>query len=147
MTGTLLDSVKYHEGYRERAYQDSVGVWTIGYGTNLQTLQIDRQLAEKWLRERLDEATTAAQGLPEWDGLDGPRRDVIVEMIYNIGFSGYLAFTNTRRAILDRRFEDAERGMLASKWAKQVGVRAKRLAAQMRTGVRWNEDFHPRMPT
>lgn len=143
----LLESVKYHEGYRDTAYQDSVGVWTIGYGTNLQTLRIDRELAEKWLREKLAEARAFAETLPEWAVLDGPRRDVVVEMIYNLGERGYSLFVNTRRAMQEGRFEDAAKGMLGSKWARQVGLRATRLAAQMRTGYRWNEDFHPRMPT
>jgi lysozyme len=136
-----------HEGYRERAYQDSVGIWTIGYGTNLQTLQIDRDLAETWLLKKLDEAEKFANTLPEWAVLDGPRRDVVVEMIYNLGPHGYSLFVNTRLAMQEGRYEDAARGMLASKWAKQVGLRAIRLAAQMRTGVRWNEDYNPRMPT
>lgn len=143
----LLESVKYHEGYRDTAYRDSVGVWTIGYGTNLQTLQIDRDLAEKWLVQRLDEAKLFASRLPEWAVLDGPRQDVVVEMIYNLGPSRYVLFANTRRAMLEGRFEDAANGMLASRWAEQVGRRAIRLAAQMRTGARWNEDFHPRVPT
>lgn len=142
----LEDSIKYHEGFRRKAYLDSVGVWTIGYGTNLQTMEIDEELAAKLMRGKLNEARVHAEGLPEYRGLSDARRDVIVEMIYNLGPKGYEGFVNTRRAIAEGRFEAASSGMLASKWAKQVGRRAERLAAQMRTGLRWNEDFHPRIP-
>ena len=30
---TAIDLIKQFEGVRPAAYQDSVGVWTIGYGT------------------------------------------------------------------------------------------------------------------
>ena len=29
----LVDFIKEKEGYRSKAYQDSVGVWTVGYGS------------------------------------------------------------------------------------------------------------------
>lgn len=134
-----MKSVKEHEGYRSRAYKDSVGVWTIGYGTNLQTLEIDEALASKWLEERLEAADRFARTLPEWLVMDDPRRAVIVEMIYNLGPAGYVLFANTRRAMQERDWERAAHGMLASKWAKQVGRRAARLAEQMRTGIYWNK--------
>lgn len=142
----LLESVKLHEGYRERAYRDSVGVWTIGYGTNLQELQIDRPLAEMWLMQKLSEARRYAESYPEWSRLNAARQDVVVEMIYNLGPSKYSKFVNTRAAMQEGRFEAAANGMLASLWARQVGRRAERLASQMRTGQYWNEDHHPELP-
>lgn len=137
----LRDSVIAHEGFRARAYKDSVGVWTIGYGTNLQELEITQKLAEEWLDRKLVEAQTYAKRQPEWDILSQPRRDVIVEMIYNLGPRGYSSFVNTRKAMLEGRWEDAAEGMLASKWATQVGKRAARLAGQMRTGEYWLADY------
>ncbi len=142
----LLESIKVHEGYRDRAYRDSVGVWTIGYGTNLQELEIDEPLAAEWLRRKIEEAKAHASKLPEWQTLDPVRRDVVVEMIYNLGPRGYEGFNNTRRAMEEGRYEAAAAGMLASRWAGQVGRRAQRLAAQMRTGLRWNDDYHPEFP-
>lgn len=135
----LTESVKLHEGYREKAYKDTVGVWTIGYGTNLQTLEIDEALATKWLELRLNEAVGHAEKLPEYANLNYARQDVVVEMIYNLGPRGYEGFVNTRKAMEQGRYADAAKGMLASKWAEQVGRRARRLAAQMREGIPWQE--------
>ena len=135
----LLESVKQHEGLRLKAYRDSVQVWTIGYGTNLQTLEIDEPLAALWLDKRLNEAVLSARGFPEWGVLSQPRQDVIVEMIYNLGPKGYEGFVNTRKAMLQGRYADAARGMLASKWAEQVGRRAWRLAEQMERGIAWQD--------
>ena len=42
----LVASLEKHEGYRDKAYQDTEGVWTIGYGTNLQELRIDESIEE-----------------------------------------------------------------------------------------------------
>jgi lysozyme len=135
----LLDSTKIHEGLRLKAYKDTVGVWTIGYGTNLQTLEIEEPLAAEWLAKKLGEAQTFAQTLPEWATLSDIRRAVVVEMIYNLGPHGYHGFVNTRRAMAEGRYQDASNGMLASRWALQVGRRARRLAAQMREGRPWQE--------
>lgn len=64
LTPELIASVKLHEGYRARAYQDTVGVWTIGYGTNLQELEIGDELATEWLLNKLRQAETSAGGYP-----------------------------------------------------------------------------------
>lgn len=137
MTDYLLESIKGHEGFRTKAYKDTVGVWTIGYGTNLQVLAIDEPLASKWLQSSIESARLHAQSTPEWALMTGPRRDVIVEMIYNMGPTSYDGFLNTRRAMREGRYADAANGMLESKWALQVGTRARRLAAQMKEGRPW----------
>ena len=61
-TPALIDDLKRDEGLRLKAYQDSVGVWTIGHGHNLEadppmlkqqavlrTAGIDRAEAERLL--------------------------------------------------------------------------------------------------
>lgn len=51
-----------------------------------------------------------------------------------MGAEGLLKFGNTLRAAREMRWKDARDGMLASKWAGQVGRRASELAEQMMTG-------------
>jgi lysozyme len=51
-----------------------------------------------------------------------------------MGIHGLLTFRNTLEAMRRGNYESAAAGMLASKWARQVGRRADRLAAIMRTG-------------
>ena len=55
-------------------------------------------------------------------------------MGFNLGIQGLLKFTNTPSYIEQGKYDLASVSMLASKWAKQVGQRAKRLAEIMRTG-------------
>ena len=131
----LIDSTIRHEGWRDKAYQDTEGVWTIGYGTNLQELQIDEFLGRRWLIEKLEEAEKAAQRFPEWAQLDTQaRRNVFVEMIYNMGPRRVAGFRNTLAAIREQDWPRVKKEMLDSKWARQVGVRADRLAALMEQG-------------
>lgn len=144
----LINSIKTHEGFRDTAYQDTEGVWTIGYGTNLQELKVDEAWAAKKMMTSINDAHEAAERFPEWEHLDTrARRDAFVEMIYNMGPRRVAGFRNTLRAIREGDWDDVEREMLDSKWARQVGRRAHRLAKQMRTGVYWNVNTIARSST
>jgi lysozyme len=138
ITPELLASTRVHEGKRLRAYQDSVGVWTIGYGTNLQTLEIDDELATEWLYDMLRKAEVSAGGYPWFrTNLNQARKDVVVEMIYNLGLARFDRFKLLKTALAESKFDVAASEMLSSLWAEQVGVRALRLAGQMKTGEYW----------
>lgn len=137
ITPELLASVKIHEGRKLRAYEDSLGVWTIGYGTNLQELEIDDELATKWLYDKLRQAEASARGYPWFNNLNQARKDVIVEMLYNLGLPRFDKFVKLKRALSEQKWDAAAAEMLDSEWHKQVGVRAERLARQMETGESW----------
>ena len=131
----LTRSIEGHEGYRDKAYQDTEGVWTIGYGTNLQTLQIDEATGRRWLIDHIDDAIRAAKRFPEYRDLDTKaRREVFVEMVYNMGPSRVAGFKNMLSAIRRNDWADAAEEMLDSKWARQVGRRARTLSELMRNG-------------
>jgi lysozyme len=51
-----------------------------------------------------------------------------------LGINGLLGFKNTLEFIKAGDWERAANGMLASKWAKQVGMRAIELSELMRKG-------------
>lgn len=137
----LVASLEKHEGFRDKAYQDTEGVWTIGYGTNLQELRIDEFLARRWLMEDLAEAIRGAKRFPEYRDLDTQvRREVFVEMVYNMGPSRVAGFRNMLSAIRRNDWEDAANEMLDSKWARQVGQRARTLSELMRNGHYSKED-------
>jgi len=137
ISAALLASTKAHEGYRARAYQDTKGIWTIGYGTNLQELQIDDELAETWLYDKLNQAETSAGGFPWFSTLSDVRQDVVVEMIYNLGLPRFAKFSKMILALAEHKYNAAAVQMLDSEWHKQVGKRAERLATQMISGEYW----------
>ena len=139
ISDTLLASIKRHEGWRSKAYQDSEGIWTVGYGRNLQELEISLELGTSWLLEDIKNAEREARNFPEWAYLDSAaRKEAFVEMVFNMGTPRVSGFRNTLRAIREQDWDEAAAEMLDSRWARQVGVRARRLAEQMRTGHHWN---------
>ena len=130
----LIESVKQHEGYREKAYQDSEGIWTIGYGTNLEVLEIDHETAEKWLLRELEWCAEQVNKIEGIGHINDARRDVLTEMAYNLGINGLRKFRKTLNFIRAAAYEQAAAEMLDSRWARQVGIRADRLSERMRRG-------------
>ena len=121
------------------AYQDHLSYWTIGVGRlidqrkggKLSDAEIDYLLLNDVARFKVE----LDARLPWWRELDEVRQRVLVNMAFNLGVGGLLGFRSTLAAVKARRWADAARGMLASKWASQVGKRAERLAEMMRTGT------------
>lgn len=134
----LLASLKKHEGWRPYAYQDSVGAWTIGFGTMIDRKYgggITEEEGEMLLINRLEGAVSAARFLVKnFDSLSMNRQRVLAEMVYNLGQAKFSKFKNTIAAIEAGDFDKAAHGMLNSLWSKQVGQRAITLAQIMKQG-------------
>lgn len=88
-----LDLIKRFEGLRLTAYQDSVGVWTIGYGTTARAgigvfpkagMTCTEAEAEAWLRAVVDKFARQVGAMitrPVTDNQFG----AMVSLAYNIG--------------------------------------------------------------
>jgi lysozyme len=133
---TLLAELRRDEGVRLKPYRCTAGKLTIGVGRNLDDVGISSAEADALLRNDVARVYADLDArIPWWRGLDEVRRRVLVNMGFNLGISGLLGFKNTLRAIETGDYLVAAQGMLASKWAKQVGPRAERLALMMRDGA------------
>lgn len=133
----LIEDLKRDEGLRLTAYRDTVGVWTVGYGhAHVPPGTIwTRQKAEQVLREDALKHGRELEAKAPWiASLDPVRRRVLWNMAFNLGINGLLGFKNTLAMIQRGEYAKAAQGMLNSKWARQVGQRAQRLAKQMRDG-------------
>jgi len=150
----LREQLQRDEGCRLHAYRDTEGFLTIGFGHNLDAdpalrdrlaaqcggdpaqIVIDRATAERLLDNDIAVAEDALyEALPWARTLDGPRRGVLINMAFNCGIGGLLGFRKMLAACQWGDWSTAAAEMLDSKWARQVGPRATRLAAQMREGV------------
>jgi lysozyme len=132
----LREKIKESEGLRLNLYLDTTENWSIGYGRNLRTNGISEAEANIMLEADLYHASGQYLRLP-WSKvktLNENRRRVIVEMIFNMGLSGVLKFKKMWAAIAKSDFDRAAIEMLDSKWSKQVGNRAVRMADEMREG-------------
>jgi len=134
----LIPDLKRDEGLRLSAYQDTRGIWTVGYGhayvhsgTVWTLAQAENQLALDVQHTQL----TLDNLLPWWRNLDDLRQDVLCEMGFNMGVTSLLQFHNTLSAVEAGDWKNAAKGMLDSAWAHQLPRRATRLSNQMLTGV------------
>lgn len=141
MSRELLEQVKKHEGFREKAYVDTTGHRTIGYGFNIEA-GITERSAEALLQSQLLEV--ALQCNEEfndfWWQLSPARKGVIVNMVFNLGMGGFKRFKKMIKAIRASDNEGVVVAMLDSKWAHQVGGRAWELADQWRDNCFKQED-------
>ncbi len=141
-TPQLRDDLILDEGLREVAYADAGGVWTIGVGHTGPEVRRGLAWSHAGCLQALErDIARAEQGLdahlPWWRKLSPERQDVLANMAFNLGVEGLLAFHHTLQAVQTGEFTAAAERMLASEpWRSQVGARAVRLAAQMRSGVR-----------
>lgn len=134
----FIDQLKRHEGVRQSAYQDSMGYWTIGVGRLIDSKKggkLSMEEIEYLLRNDIKRACTEVRAaLPWFDSLSTNRQQVLINMAFNLGTKGLLGFKNTLEFVRTGQYDAAAKGMLASKWAKQVGNRSVELAEQMRNG-------------
>lgn len=138
----LVADLKRDEGLRLRAYPDPLSgrePWTIGYGHTGPDVGPATVWTEPHAEEmlRLDIVKHNAELDQRWPwakAMGANRYRVVCNMCFNLGPDGLAGFVNTLRAMQEGRYADAAAGMLASKWARQVGARADRLARLMREG-------------
>ena len=122
-------------GNRHILYRDSVGIQTIGYGRNIDERGISHDEAVLMLRNDIDDSVSDMNRVFPWVGeLDDIRQEVVANMVFNLGIGKFSRFKKTIAHIRAGRFVDASKEMLDSKWARQVGYRAKELSMMMATG-------------
>ncbi len=140
MTEALMNRIKAqlvrHEGLRLKPYRCTAGKLTIGIGRNLDDRGISQTEAYVMLeRDILEFEQQLLDEIPTiYKALDEVRQSVLLNMFFNLGLKGLLEFKNTLAFIGAGDWERAANGMLASKWAKQVGMRAIELSEMMRKG-------------
>ena len=131
----LREQLILDEGLRLKPYKDTTGKITIGVGRNLSDVGISMHEAMLLLDNDVEAVEDDLdQRLPWWRGLSEARQLVLANMCFNLGIGRLTGFQNTLAAIKSEDYAAAADGMLASKWAGQVGKRAHRLAKMMREG-------------
>lgn len=136
-----------HEGNRLKPYADCCGKYwrdcecqnkgklTIGVGRNLDDVGISAQESNYLLSNDVSKVMAQCRNeLPWFNHLCDARKMVIIDMVFNLGMRRFLEFQATIAAIIAGDFALAASRMLDSKWAGQVGYRAREDAHTMETG-------------
>ena len=143
------------EDLRLKTYRCTAGKLSIGIGRNLDDVGIS---AAETQALGITKASCIARGITRaqasalfgndiagceraldrclawWRTLNPVRQRVLLNMCFNMGIGTLLTFKNTLEFMRTGKFGAAAEGMLASRWRRQVGARALRLAEMMRTG-------------
>lgn len=137
MTESLEEMLIRHEGMVLHAYTDSEGYLTIGIGRLIDKRLnggITEEEARHLLRNDIQKVVDQAKTFPWYDGLSNQRKQVVLNMIFNLGLTRFSKFRNTIGCISRGEYAEAAKEMLDSTWAKQVGKRAIELAQIMDRG-------------
>lgn len=144
--------IEEDEGRRKKAYLDTEGILTIGVGHNCKDSpvpgvnkvgdRISQEMINGLLVKDMAKAVRDCTDAFPWmlEQLNDPRQAVLVNMTFNMGIgsktkrTGVQGFQKALQSMELGLYADAAKEMLNSKWAKQVGRRAIRLAEQMRLG-------------
>jgi len=130
----MVKQLELHEGLRLKPYYDTVDKLTIGIGRNLEDTGISKAEASFMLQNDLIRIIAELdEQMPWWRELTENRRRILVDMAFNLGTFGLSQFRDMLAATKVGDFDGASKEMLDSKWAKQVGSRAERLAKAMKT--------------
>jgi len=129
MSDPTATRIKKNEGLRHIAYKDTNGIWTVGYGRNLQAVAFTDQEIDLMFANDLKRAQIGAKSFKAYERLSEARRGVIVEMCYQLGAEGVRRFTAFWDAVARSDWETAKKELLNSKWArKDSPARAQELA-------------------
>jgi lysozyme len=124
----LLESVKKHEGYRNKVYLDTLGKRTVGVGHLCveDFWEDDKEYEEKFLMEILEkdlsEAIKGTNDLMAEHGcmdINEKAHEILIEMVFQLGKTGVSKFKNMWKALSELNYVGASYEMLDSRWAKQ----------------------------
>ncbi len=136
----LLESVKRHEGYRNKVYLDTLGKRTVGVGHLCveDFWEDDKEyeedflmgILEKDLQSAIDQADDMCKNLK----ISSDAKILIIEMIFQLGGNGVSKFRKMWQALQQDPPDYAEASvqMLDSRWAKQTPNRANEMADHMK---------------
>lgn len=137
----FIAQLRFHEGVRNHVYKDHLGIETIGVGRNL----VDRGLSDEEVDMLLANDIAIVEDeldkqLPWWRDLSEVRQRALADLVFNLGMPRLHGFVKTLSALQTRDYHTAAEELLDSKYARQVGARAIRIAEMIRSGLD-SEDF------
>lgn len=115
-----IDLIKKYEGFRPQSYQDSVGVWTIGYGTTRINgepvkagMTITEDQAIQYVQLEVNKLWSQIEQVVKVP-INDNQMNALVDFAYNLGFNA-LKTSTLMRYINQSKFEQA-----ASEFGKWV---------------------------
>ena len=132
----LRETITRHEGSRLNMYQDTLGIWTIGVGHNIEEKGISPAVMELMLDEDIEEAISELKrSVSFFSKMPEQVQEALVNLSFNMGIPRLMQFKKTLSYLRDGDFEAAADELLDSRYAEQVGRRADEVAEMIRSAV------------
>jgi lysozyme len=131
----LTEDLKRDEGFVPYAYTDSLGYWTIGYGTLIDKRGggIPEDIAALLLQRHIEDNIVKVKGAFPWLSKHPENvQRAIHNMCYQMGVAGVTKFKTTLQLVQQKRYNEAADQALKSAWARQTPNRAKRVTDLLR---------------
>lgn len=144
MSKTLNKRLIDAEGFEHKLYRDTSdrtgfegrkGKISIGIGYNIDDLGLPDDIIIELFNRKLKEAEDQLATRAPWTSmLDEPRREVLVEMVYNMGIDGVMKFQATLSALQRGKYDEAAGHLRDSLVYRQLPKRYEVLAKILETG-------------
>jgi lysozyme len=134
MISKLEEMLIRHEGKRSLPYECSAGKISVGVGRNLEDNPLTDDEIMYLLRNDITRSENELNRYSWFRMMDDARRDACINLVFNLGLTRFRQFKRMIKAFEDRDYERAADELLDSKYAFQVGQRAKELSDIIRTG-------------
>ena len=136
----LKARIKKHEGFLTKVYFDSLGNATIGY-VHLLTEEddfvegviYDKDILESLFDKDFNKAVSGAEELLKDYDIALIAKEVIIEMVYQLGKAGVAKFKNMFAALKNNDYSRAAAEMLNSAWYRQTPSRCEELSNLMKS--------------
>ena len=138
----LREEIAEDEGCKYEIYLDHLGYPTLGvghlitakdeeHGQEVGTIVHDDRIKECLEHDMDIVCSELDKNEPWWRNLDDNRQRILANMCFNLGYPRLSGFKRFLAAVQTSQWETAAVEMMDSKWATQVGDRAKRLRDRM----------------
>jgi len=121
----VKEEIKICEGYVSKIYKCSEGFDEHG-------VEYSKEEGELVFERDFQRTLDAAERLIGERSINNTAKQVIINMVYQIGEGGVSKFKNMWKALDREDYGEASFQMMDSLWAKQTPNRAKKLAEKMR---------------
>ncbi len=114
-SAALLISTANHEGYRQNAYKDSGGIWTVGYGETQGVTKNSKTTPERALIQLGKSLDKHEQGLKKCIGdipLYQHEYDAYLDLAYNVG-AGSVCRSSIPKKLRAGQYEEACKTILS----------------------------------
>ena len=141
----IMNMVKDHEGVKNKPYQDTKGLWTVGVG---HLIGDGKTLPPEWKRTFSDAEIMnlfkkdyqhhkqAAEKIPGFSNLNMNGQAALIDLTFNMGPRWWKAWPNFTKAMQAGNIDQAANALKNSAWYSQVGRRAPKIVSLLQSGDR-----------